>query len=205
MLTFPITFLLGDIINEYYGAKAAMFTTYLGLAMFLLVFGIITIAQSLPYLQKPYNITPQAFDMIFGSAKIISLASMVAYLIGSLADIWLFQVIKRFTKGKYLWLRATGSTIISQLLDSLVITYLAFVVGKQLTNQPAASMQEVYQIASTGHRLKFLLSLFPIIYALKYIFTPISTNSTCSSNHWFFPFFHVKEFTLRQFPLTTSV
>jgi uncharacterized integral membrane protein (TIGR00697 family) len=173
MLTFPITFLLGDIINEYYGAAAAKFTTYVGLWMAVLVFVFINIAQSLPYLAKPYNITPQAFDSIFGSAKIINMASIVAYLIGSLSDIWLFGVIKRLTGGKFLWLRATGSTIISQFIDSFIITYLAFVVGKNLTHQPSASLSEVYQIAMTGYGLKFLLSLAmtPFIYALKYILT----------------------------------
>lgn len=175
MLTFPITFLLGDIINEYYGSQAAKLSTYIGLWMSLLVFVIINIAQSLPYLHKPYNITPPAFDMIFGSAKIIYLASVGAYLIGSLADIWLFEVIKQATGGKWLWLRATGSTIISQWIDSFVITYLAFVWGKQLTGQPVASWKEVVQIAVTGYGLKLFLSLAmtPFIYALKYLLTEV--------------------------------
>ena len=55
MLTFPITFLLGDIINEYYGAKATKRTVYIGLAMSVLVFGMMNIAQALPYLDKPFN------------------------------------------------------------------------------------------------------------------------------------------------------
>jgi hypothetical protein len=55
MLTFPITFLLGDIINEYYGAKATKQTVYIGLAMSVLVFGVMNVAQALPYLQKPFN------------------------------------------------------------------------------------------------------------------------------------------------------
>lgn len=55
MITFPITFLLGDVINEYYGAKATKTTVYIGLAMSMLVFGVMNIAQALPYLQKPFN------------------------------------------------------------------------------------------------------------------------------------------------------
>lgn len=55
MLTFPITFLLGDIINEYYGAKATRRTVYIGLAMSVLVFGVMNLAQALPYLNKPFN------------------------------------------------------------------------------------------------------------------------------------------------------
>ncbi len=55
--------------------------------------------------------------MIFGSAKLMYVASVAAYLLGSLSDIWLFGVIKRATRGRYLWLRATGSTVISQVRD----------------------------------------------------------------------------------------
>ena len=130
MLTFPITFILGDIINEYYGAKAAKRTVYIGLAMSILVFIVMNIAQFMPYLDKPFNVTQTNFDAIFGSAKLMYIASIVAYLIGSLSDIWLFGIIKKLTNGKLLWLRATGSTIISQILDSFVVSYIAFSVGK---------------------------------------------------------------------------
>lgn len=108
MITFPITFVLGDIINEYYGSKAAKRTVYIGLAMSIFVFLILNISQAMPYLDKPFNVTPESFDMIFGSAKLMYVASVSAYLVGSLSDIWLFGVIKKATKGKLLWLRATG-------------------------------------------------------------------------------------------------
>jgi uncharacterized integral membrane protein (TIGR00697 family) len=169
MITFPITFLLGDVINEYYGAKAAKDTIYIGLAMSILVFGVMNFAQALPYLQKPFNVTPQAFDMIFGSAKLMYIASICAYLIGQLSDVWLFGVIKRVTKGNYLWLRATGSTLISQMLDSFVVSYMAFSFGKSVTNQIPATMREVMNIAITGYGLKFVISLLitPILYLVR--------------------------------------
>jgi hypothetical protein len=98
MITFPITFLLGDIINEYYGPRATRQTVYLGLVMSILVFIVMNIAQALPYLNKPFNgklinffstqlsshlkffhivVTPQAFDMIFGSSKLMYVASVL--------------------------------------------------------------------------------------------------------------------------------
>eukprot|EP01035_Chromulina_nebulosa_P034405 gene34405-46160_t len=76
MLTFPITFLLGDIINEYYGAKATKTTVYIGLAMSILVFGVMNLAQALPYLDKPFNVTPFAFNTVFGTAKLMYVASI---------------------------------------------------------------------------------------------------------------------------------
>lgn len=118
-------------------------------------------------------------------------ASVIAYLIGSLSDIWIFGVIKRLTKGKLLWLRATGSTVISQvikttpkksqkskvmyfqILDSFVVSYIAFSLGKSLNGQPPASIDEVFNIAATGYGLKFFLaaSLTPLLYFLKTLMT----------------------------------
>eukprot|EP01038_Epipyxis_sp_PR26KG_P010811 gene10811-14512_t len=171
MLTFPITFILGDVINEYYGPKAAKRTVYIGLAMSIFVFLIMNVAQVLPYLDKPFNITKDSFDMIFGSAKLMYIASVCAYMLGSLSDIYLFGVIKKLTKGKLLWLRATGSTVISQILDSFVVSYLAFSVGKAVTGQTPATFEEVLNIAATGYGLKFFLSasLTPVLYVIKSI------------------------------------
>jgi uncharacterized integral membrane protein (TIGR00697 family) len=173
MLTFPITFVIGDIINEYYGPNAAKRTVYLGLAMSIFVFLILNIAQGMPYLDKPFNISKESFDQIFGSAKLMYIASVSAYLVGSLSDIWLFGVIKRATKGKLLWLRATGSTVISQILDSFVVSYIAFSLGKAVTGQTPATIEEVLNIASTGYGLKFALSvaMLPALYVLKSVMT----------------------------------
>eukprot|EP01031_Cornospumella_fuschlensis_P030431 gene30431-36774_t len=169
MITFPITFLLGDIINEYYGAKYAKNTVYIGLAMSIFTFIVLNLAQALPSLDAPYNVSPEAFDSIFGSAKLMYVASVSAYFVGSLTDIYLFQLIKKLTKGKLLWLRATGSTVVSQILDSFVVSYVAFSLGKSLTGQTPATLEEIAVIAATGYGLKFSLSvlLTPVLYVLK--------------------------------------
>ena len=141
--------------------------------MSILVFLVMNLAQALPYLDKPFNVTPDAFNMIFGSAKVMYIASIIAYLLGSLSDIWLFGVIKRATHGKLLWLRATGSTVISQVLDSFVVSYIAFSLGKTLTGQVGATFEEVLNIAATGYGLKFCLSaaMTPFLYVVKGILT----------------------------------
>lgn len=169
MLTFPITFILGDVINEYYGKAAAKQTVYIGLAMSILTFTVINFAQVLPFLDAPYNVSEDSFNMIFGSSKMLYIASLCAYTLGNLTDIWLFGIIKKATGGKNLWLRATGSTVLSQLLDSFVVTYLAFGIGKTLTGQPGASISQVLNIAVTGYGLKFFLALCvtPIIYITR--------------------------------------
>jgi len=159
------------MVLNYQGAKATRRTVYLGLVMSILVFVIINVAQVLPYLDKPFNVTKLAFDMVFGSAKSMYIASITAYLLGSLADIWLFGVIKKLTRGQYLWLRATGSTLISQFLDSFVVSYIAYRGGKQWTKQTAATLAEVMNISITGYGLKFVIAglITPLLYLLRYL------------------------------------
>jgi queuosine precursor transporter len=170
MLTFPVTFILTDLINEYYGKKAARRVAYIGMAMALFVFAVINIAQAMPFLDAPYNVKQEHFDAILGSAKVMYIASVTAYIIGQLCDIWVFHLLKRVTRGRLLWLRATGSTVISQLIDSFVVSYIAFSLGRQLFGSPdavPAPMGEILKIAATGYILKLLVAIgtTPLIYA----------------------------------------
>ena len=162
MLTFPITFLLTDLVNEYYGPRAARRITWLGLAAALFVFGVINIAQAMPYLDAPYNVRPDQFDAIFGSAKVMYIASLCAYLVGQLSDIAVFGFLKRLTGQRLVWLRATGSTVISQFIDSFIVSYLAFSLGRQIFADPAlppAPVSAIPGIAITGYTLKFTLAI----------------------------------------------
>lgn len=169
MLTFPITFLLTDLVNEYYGPRAARRLTYIGFAAAAYVFLILNIAQALPYLDAPYNVSPESFNSIFGSAKIMYVASLSAYLVGQLSDIAIFGMLKRATGDRLIWLRATGSTLISQFIDSFIVSYLAFSLGRQIfpdPASPAAPLAAIPAIAVTGYALKFVLAIAitPLIY-----------------------------------------
>ena len=155
MITFPITFLLTDLVNEYYGPRAARRLTYIGFAAATYVFIILNIAQALPYLDAPYNVSPAAFNSIFGSAKIMYVASLSAYLVGQMSDIAIFGMLKRATGDRLIWLRATGSTLISQFIDSFIVSYLAFSLGREIfpdPSSPAAPISGVTAIASTNFR-----------------------------------------------------
>ena len=169
MLTFPITFLLTDLVNDFYGPRAARRLTYLGFAAALYVFVIINIAQAMPYLDAPWNVSPEEFNAIFGSAKIMYIASLCAYLVGQLSDISIFGAFKRLTGDRFIWLRATGSTVVSQFIDSFIVSYLAFSLGRELfpdPANPAAPLSAIPAIAVTGYTLKFVLALAitPLIY-----------------------------------------
>lgn len=169
MLTFPVTFLLTDLINEFYGKKAARRVAYISLAMGLLAFAVINVSQYMPRLDAPYNVSQQSFDAIFGSAKGMYIASMCAYIVGQLSDIAIFGVLKKATGGRMIWLRATGSTIISQFIDSFVVSFVAFNVWRTMfpdPTSPPAPLDEILKMAATGYLLKFVLAMCvtPLIY-----------------------------------------
>ncbi|MBL8747154.1 MAG: queuosine precursor transporter [Phycisphaerae bacterium] len=167
MLPFPMTFLLTDLLNEYFGKKAARRTTYIAFVMGGLAFAMYAVARKAPILEGiPGTATQGAFENVFGAATLMYLASLGAFLFGSLLDIFLFGVFKRFTGGRYVWFRATGSTVISQLFDSFLVTFFFFYVAQVLTGGESASFGFIFRTALTGYVLKFVIAvaMTPLIY-----------------------------------------
>jgi uncharacterized integral membrane protein (TIGR00697 family) len=158
-LWFPITFLLTDVINEFYGSRGARLVTWVGFSMAIFAFVAILCARKIP--AAPFSPVKQAeFENVLGNANRIFVASLIAYLIGQLVDISVFQFAKRLTQSKHIWLRSTGSTLISQLVDTIVVTYVAF-SGKLTAPQ-------LRHTATTSYAVKvlFAIALTPVIYAL---------------------------------------
>ena len=169
MLSFPITFLLTDLINEYYGAKAARFVTLIGLGCAAMAFVLVLIGRALPV--APESPLPQAaFDQVFGMSSRLYVASLTAYLVGQMADIALFGVLKRLTAGRMVWLRATGSTLVSQALDSFLVTFILF-YGAVGADGKMPETAALLAIAATGYILKFVLAmgLTPVIYLGRWL------------------------------------
>lgn len=167
MLPFPITFLITDLLTEYYGRKAARRTAYIAFSMAILAFLLISVGRMFPTLEGvPGTATNEAFENIFGSATLMYVASVLAFLLGSLLDIFTFSIFKRMTGGKMVWLRATGSTIISQLFDSLLVTWLFFWAFPKMLGNDASDIKFVLGMAFTGYVLKFVIAivLTPAIY-----------------------------------------
>lgn len=167
MLPFPITFLLTDLINEYYGKRGARRVVYVSLAMAAFAWALIWISRKAPTLEGiPGTATAASFENVFGAASLMYIASLVAFLCGSLLDIFLFGIFKRLTGGKMVWLRATGSTIVSQLFDSFVVTSVFFLFIPILLGNEPAKVGWVLGTALTGYILKFVLAVLvtPLIY-----------------------------------------
>ncbi len=164
MVPFPITFLLTDLLNEFYGQKAARFVTWVGLGVAAGTFIIINIVMVIPFAPFTEAVSfdgtrEAAFNNVFGGSTRILLASMVAFVIGQFSDIAVFHALKRMTKNRLLFLRATGSTVVSQLVDTVVIGSLAW-TGK-------LPFETIVSIMITSYVVKFLvaLALTPVIYA----------------------------------------
>jgi len=122
IIWYPLTFLVTDIVSEVYGARRARFLVIMGFCMsvLLLVFSLVGIAlpgASVYPLQQDY-------ENIFGPVWRLLFASMAAYLLAQLVDVQLFHLLKRLTRGRHLWLRNNGSTMISQLVDSLTVNLI---------------------------------------------------------------------------------
>lgn len=157
VIPFPITFLVTDIINEYYGRQGIRFVTFLGVGMVVMSLVILQIDMAIPAaVISP--VTDEAFNAVFGVSARIFIGSLVAYLIGQLVDISVFHALRARTGGRMLWLRATGSTVVSQLIDSFVVLTIAFL--------GTLSMGQILQIGITNYVYKFLiaLSITPFLY-----------------------------------------
>jgi queuosine precursor transporter len=159
VIWFPITFLLTDVINEFYGSRGARFVTFLGFFMAVLAFIIIFVARKIPAASFS-PVKQDTFDAVLGNANTIFFASMVAYLVGQLVDIAVFQFAKRLTQSRHIWLRSTGSTLISQLIDTIVVTSIAF--SSKLT---AAQLRSTI-VSQYAVKVLLAVGLTPVIYAL---------------------------------------
>ncbi|SDZ22445.1 hypothetical protein SAMN05421736_1087 [Evansella caseinilytica] len=124
ILTYPVTFLITDSISEVFGKAIAKKVVLIGLLTNVLMIAFFYIAIALP----PAGFWPlQAeFEMVLGAVPRMVAASLIAYFVSQLFDVNLFHKLKEKTQGKHLWLRNNGSTLASQLLDSIIFVFIAF-------------------------------------------------------------------------------
>lgn len=158
MLAFPLTFVLTDVLNEFYGPRGARRVTFLGLGAAAFAFAIINVALALP--PSPKGLPDDVFAAVFGWSRRLYLASLSAYLLGQLADITVFAALRRVTGERLLWLRATGSTILSQAVDTVVVNFV-LLVGVE----SAASITRIVW-HSYLTKIAIAVALTPLIYGI---------------------------------------
>lgn len=172
VMLWPVIFVLTDVINEYFGKRGVRFISSLtvGLILYGFLFAYLAIhlapagwwvgvsaAQGVPDMQA-------AFGAIFGQGMWSIAGSVTAFLVAQLIDVRIFHAIRRRTGDGKVYLRATGSTLVSQFFDSFIVLYIAFVLGPQQW-----SMELFLAIGTVNYCYKALmaLALTPVIYAVR--------------------------------------
>lgn len=159
IILWPVIFLLTDLINEYYGKDGVKKLTYITVGLISFTFILLSIALNIPATSFS-PVSDDNFKTVFGQSQWIIVGSIVAFLFSQLIDVYVFWAFKKVTGNKHIWLRATGSTMVSQLVDTFVVQFIAFVLpGKW-------PFDEFLTNASWGYAFKLLvaLALIPMIY-----------------------------------------
>ena len=174
VLLWPVVFLMTDIINEYFGKRGVRLLSWIavGLIIYAFVFAYLAIGlvpaswwvgiqadRGVPDMQA-------AFAVIFGQGMWIIAGSVIAFLIGQIIDVTVFHRVRRFTGDRMIWARATGSTLVSQLVDSFVVLYIAFVLGPQ--HWP---IELFLAVGTVNYVYKFVvaIALTPVIYLGRFL------------------------------------
>ncbi len=177
VLLWPVVFVMTDLINEYYGPKGVRFLSFLAIGLIAFSFIIYNAAIWLKpseYFSIGNGIDQpnDAFRGIFGQGLWIIIGSIVAFLIGQVLDVLVFHRIKKITGEKNIWLRATGSTVVSQLIDSFVVLFIAFYIGKRIqTGQGDPwSLNQVLVTGTGNYIYKFVVAILmtPVIYLVHF-------------------------------------
>ncbi len=171
VLLWPLEFIITDIVNEYYGPKAVRRISYIAVALITYAFLMFFLAMRVPAADFWYGTNVEkgvpnmsnAFNAVFGQGMWIILGSIIAFMVSQLVDVFVFHKIKNVTGQKKVWLRATGSTFVSQLVDSFIVLFIAFYLGQ------GWSMQKVLAICMVNYAYKFTMAIIltPLIYIME--------------------------------------
>lgn len=165
ILPWPIVFITTDLINEYFGEKGVKKLSIITAGLIAYTFFLLLIGLNIPAVKGEGLITDDQFSAVFGQSMWIIVGSITAFLVSQLIDVTLFHFLKNKTGNKMLWLRSTGSTVISQLFDSFIVLGIAFWLPGKINTQTFIAS------AFTGYSVKLVIAvgLTPIIYLGHYL------------------------------------
>jgi uncharacterized integral membrane protein (TIGR00697 family) len=173
VILWPIVFVMTDIINEYFGPKGVRLFSYI--AAFLVAYAFLAIYMGIKLSPANFwinketaqgNINMQeAYSQIFGQGLWIIIGSLVAFLVGQMVDVSVFHYLKKKTGTSKLWLRSTGSTLVSQLIDSFIVLFIAFYIGAGWDMKLVLGISLVNYL----YKLTVALLLTPLLYGVHAI------------------------------------
>lgn len=169
VLLWPLEFVMTDIVNEYYGPKAVRRISFTAVILIAYAFLMYFMAIGVPPADfwRPVGVDngipdmQAAFSGIFGQGMRIIVGSIIAFLVSQIVDVTVFHRIKKATGEKRIWLRATGSTLVSQLIDSYIVLFIAFV--------GVFTWQEIlaFGIMNYIYKATMAIVLTPVIYFVE--------------------------------------
>jgi uncharacterized integral membrane protein (TIGR00697 family) len=166
VLPWPLVFICTDLINEFYGKKAIRRLSWITAALISYCFIMVTVALAIPANTaiSPNTATDLEFIKVFGQSQWVIVGSVFAFMFSQLLDATLFSWIKHKTGNRYIWLRSTGSTVVSQLIDSYIVIYIGFILPGTLP------ISAIWEIAPTNYVLKLIIAILltPLIYLGHY-------------------------------------
>ena len=173
VLLWPVVFVMTDVVNEYYGMRGVRLLSFLSVGLIIYAFIMVYMAIGTPpadfwiSVNKEMGVSNMntAFRAIFGQGLWIIVGSLIAFLIGQLIDVFVFQKVKRWTGDRFVWLRATGSTLVSQFLDSFVVLYIAFYIGGGWEMKTVLAIGVVNYV----YKCSMAVILTPLIYLFHFL------------------------------------
>ncbi|EAZ95405.1 hypothetical protein FBBAL38_06885 [Flavobacteria bacterium BAL38] len=165
ILPWPIVFITTDLINEYFGEKGVKKLSFITAGLIAYTFFLLLIGLQIPAVTGEGLISDEQFNAVFGQSMWIIIGSITAFLVSQLIDVTLFHYLKNKTGKKMLWLRSTGSTVISQLFDSFIVLGIAFWLPGKINAETFVAS------AFTGYFVKLIIAigLTPLIYLGHYL------------------------------------
>jgi hypothetical protein len=172
VLIWPIVFILTDVINEYFGRRGVRLISYAAIAMisyaFLFAYASIHLAPAEFWItvntDRGVPDMQAAYQSVFGQGLWTIGGSITAFFVGQVIDVSIFHRIRAATGERWIWLRATGSTAVSQLLDSFIVLYIAFVLGPQ--QWPIALFLAVGTV-NYCYKMIAAVALSPLLYVAR--------------------------------------
>jgi uncharacterized integral membrane protein (TIGR00697 family) len=178
LICYPITFLCTDVICELYNKKLASQLVWVGFWINLAMCGILSLAGKLPYIVGPY---PDAFATISYLTISCTLSSSIAYIITQNIDIYIFHKLKKLCDGRHLWLRNNASTIISQLVDTIIVVALVkYLTGAYPNLSGDSDTNTLINVVVSMYAFKFFAALLDTV-PLYIIVAKFKNRNTLSS------------------------
>jgi len=170
IFAYPITFLITDVIEEVHGKEKTKTFVWVGFISMVLILLITALAVWLPFAPRSY-VQAEQYNPVFGIGIRFFIASVTAFLLSQLHDIWAFNFWKQKTKGKFLWLRNNASTIVSQFIDTVVFMFIALYyipwLPQIFNTSPKFTVAYLFTLIIPYYLLKVVVALFdtPFVYA----------------------------------------